>query len=101
MDRRTTEEWESLLGAQFRAARIQAELEQSSLARLANVSEGAVKSLEAGKGSSLKTMIKIVRALERTDWLSAFAPPVSVSPLQVLKGQSHPRQRVSRSRKNA
>jgi transcriptional regulator with XRE-family HTH domain len=89
---------EQQLGARFRAARIQAELDQASLARLANVSEGAVKALESGRGSTVKTMLKILRALDRTDWLDAFAPPVSVSPLQALKGVTTPRQRVSRNR---
>lgn len=95
----TTIDWEQQLGAQFRAARIQAELDQATLAKRANVSEGAVKALETGKGSTLKTMIKILRALNRTDWLAAFAPAVSVSPLQALKGTAAPRQRVSRNRK--
>ncbi len=95
----TTSDWEQQLGAQFRAARIQAELDQATLAKQANVSEGAVKALETGRGSTLKTMIKILRALNRTDWLEAFAPGVSVSPLQALKGTAAPRQRVSRNRK--
>ena len=98
IDRLTIEEWELSLGAQFRAARIQAGLDQGELAELANISEGAVKSLETGKGSSLKTVIKVLRALDRTDWLRAFAPESSVSPIQVLKGKTTPRQRVSRSR---
>lgn len=95
----TTETWEGELGRQFRAARIESGHDQATLARLANVSEGALKSLESGKGSSLKTVIKVVRALNRTDWLSSFAPPFSVSPLQLLKHGSRPRQRVSHPRK--
>ena len=95
----STSDWEQRLGAQFRAARLQADLDQASLAKLANVSEGAVKALETGRGSTLKTMVKILRALNRTDWLEAFAPKVSVSPLQALKGTATPRQRVSRNRK--
>jgi len=96
-----TLDWEQQLGAQFRAARLEAELDQATLAKRANVSEGAIKALEAGRGSTLKTLVKVLRALNRTDWLLAFAPQVSVSPLQALKGATAPRQRVSRSRKLA
>ena len=97
----TTEEWETRMGEQFRAMRIAANLEQSGLAERAGVSIGAVKNLEGGKGSSLKTLIKVARALGRTDWLEALAPKVSVSPLQQLKAShlAKPRQRVYRSRK--
>lgn len=97
---RSTEDWEAYLGEQFRTTRLRANLEQVDLAARAGVSVGAVKNLEGGKGSSLKTMIRIARALERTDWLQALAPAVSVSPMQMLQGRkgAKPRQRVYRPR---
>ena len=96
-----TEEWESYLGEQFRAIRIRANLEQTDLATRAGVSVGALKNLEGGKGSSLKTLIKAARALGRTDWLEALSPKVSISPMQMLKARSKaaPRQKVYRARK--
>jgi transcriptional regulator with XRE-family HTH domain len=95
-----TEDWEGYLGDQFRAMRIRANLEQLELAERAGVSIGALKNLEGGKGSSVKTLIKVARALERTDWLEALAPKVSVSPMQLLKARAKaaPRQRVYRPR---
>jgi DNA-binding XRE family transcriptional regulator len=57
-----TLDWEQQLGAQFRAARLEAELDQATLAKRANVSEGAIKALEAGRGSTLKTLVKVLRA---------------------------------------
>ena len=97
----STVEWERYLGEQFRAMRIRAGLEQAVLAERADVSIGAIKNLESGKGSSLKTMIKIVRCLGRTDWLESLAPQVSVSPMQMLATarRTAPRQRVSKPRK--
>ena len=96
-----TEDWEGYLGEQFRAMRIRANLEQLELAERAGVSVGALKNLEGGKGSSVKTLIKVARALGRTDWLEALAPKVSVSPMQLLKARAKaaPRQRVYRPRK--
>ena len=96
----STVEWEHNLGEQFRAMRIRAGVEQTVLAARADVSTGAIKNLESGKGSSLKTIIKIVRCLGRTDWLESLAPPVSVSPMQMLAAarRTAPRQRVSKPR---
>lgn len=91
----TVDEWEAIVGGHVRAARIASDLDQTALAAVANVSVGALSNLERGKGSSLKTLIAVARALGRTDWLDALAPPVTVSPLQMLRAKkSSPRQRV-------
>lgn len=80
----TVPEWEAYVGEQIRTIRIAADLDQASLAELADLSVGAIKGLEGGKGSSLKTLIRVIRALGRTDWLEDLAPPISISPLQML-----------------
>ena len=91
----TVKEWEAVVGELVRAARIFGELDQASLAAAANISVGAVANLERGAGSSLKTVVAVVRALGHTDWLEALAPPVTVSPLQMLRSkQQAPRRRV-------
>ena len=82
---RTTEEWEQEIGAQVNALRIRQRVEQTELAELANISVGAIKNLEGGKGSTLKTFIKVLRALGREDFLAALQPEVSVSPLDVAR----------------
>lgn len=91
---RTVEEWEALIGEQVRNARIAGHLDQKRLSELANVSVGAVSNLERGKGSSLKTLVAVVRAVGRTEWLDSLAPPVTVSPLQMLRAK----QRIPRAR---
>ena len=58
----------------------------------------ALKNLESGKGAALKTFLKILRALERLEWLNTLAPVVSISPLQVLNSKAS-RQRASRKRR--
>ena len=93
----TYREWESEMGQQLRALRIRRNIDQKQLAEQAGVALNAVKNLESGKGSTLTSFIKVLRALERESWLSTLAPSVSISPLQMLKSKSD-RQRVSRSR---
>jgi transcriptional regulator with XRE-family HTH domain len=91
----TVGEWEEVVGLQIRNARIAAELDQRQLSERANVSVAAISNLERGKGSSLKTLVAVVRALERTGWLESLAPSVTVSPLQALRAkQRSPRMRV-------
>lgn len=95
---RTVEEWESDLGDQIRRVRIGRDLDQAGLAALANVSIGAVSNLERGKGSSLRTLISVLRALGRTEWLESLAPAVAVSPMQLLRSkQRTPQRRVRAS----
>jgi transcriptional regulator with XRE-family HTH domain len=92
---KTADEWEAELGQQLRALRLRQNINQQQLAGQAGVALNAVKNLEAGKGTTLSSLVKVLRALGRADWLGTLAPPVSVSPLQMLKGRPV-RQRASR-----
>ena len=90
----TVEEWESELGEQVRALRLRANLDQITLVARAGIGLTALKNLESGKGATVKTLIKALRALDRAAWLSSLAPSVSISPLQMLKAKPA-RQRAS------
>jgi transcriptional regulator with XRE-family HTH domain len=82
----TTADWEHKLGSAARRLRHRNRLTQAELAELANVSISAVKNLESGKGSSLATLIRVVRALGRTDWLESLLPPEpAISPMDKLR----------------
>jgi len=98
MDRaKTTGEIEKELGLQIRSLRLRRNFDQVGLAERAGVALSALKNLESGKGAALKTFLKVLRALERLEWLDSLAPAVSISPLQILKSKA-PRQRASRPR---
>jgi transcriptional regulator with XRE-family HTH domain len=88
-------EWEAELGRQLRALRLRQNLDQQQLADRAGIALNAVKHLEGGKGATLRSLIQALRALNRVDWLRALAPPVSISPVQMLNSKA-PRQRASR-----
>lgn len=94
---RTVEEWEIELGGHMRALRLRANIDQITLAERAGIGLTAIKNLESGKGATIKTLIRILRALDRADWLASLAPTVGISPLQMLKAKPA-RQRASRKR---
>lgn len=97
IDLSTPAELEATLGEQIRAARLLRNLSQEALASDAGVSRTAVRNLEGGKGSTVETLVRVLKAMERTDWISMLQPAVAISPLQMLKSTS-PRQRARASR---
>jgi transcriptional regulator with XRE-family HTH domain len=91
----TTEEWEATLGRQLRDLRLRQNVDQRQLAEQGGVALNVVKNLEAGKGATVTSLIKVLRALGRVAWLESLAPAISISPLQMLKSRPL-RQRASR-----
>ena len=86
---RTTEELEVAFGSSIQRLRHTRGLSQRELADRANVSLSALKNLEHGRGSSLTTVVQIVRALERREWLDALAPvEPTFSPMEALRRAS-------------
>jgi transcriptional regulator with XRE-family HTH domain len=81
----TIEEWEASIGRQVRSARVGQGIDQVGLAALANVSLATLSNLERGKGSTLKTLIAVARALGRTDWLESLAPAITISPMHMVR----------------
>ena len=55
----------------------------------------ALKNLENGVGASVKTLIRVIRALDREDWIEAVAPIASINPLHMVQNKSD-RQRAPR-----
>lgn len=92
----TTVELEELLGSRLRQLRLLKNVDQKSLAERAGVSVNALKHLESGKGARVHSLMKVLRALERADWLESLAPIVSISPIQMLKRESREPRRARR-----
>jgi transcriptional regulator with XRE-family HTH domain len=91
----TTPEWAQKIGAQVRAQRLRLNLEQATVAGRAGISVNAVKHLESGQGATVKTLIKVLKVLGRVEWLSTLAPPITISPIQMLS-RTPDRQRARR-----
>ena len=89
------------IGAKVKARRIAAQLTQKQLATDAGVSHSAICSLEAGKNTSLLTLVAILRALRSLDLLDGCTKEEELSPLAYAQMQkaSKPVQRVRKSKK--
>lgn len=93
----TPEELEEALGEGIKALRLQNNIDRSSLCARAGISENALRNLEGGKGTTLKTLIRVVKALRRESWLQQIAPQTSINPLHMVRDQK-PRQRARRKK---
>ncbi|MBK5237890.1 MAG: helix-turn-helix domain-containing protein [Actinomycetales bacterium] len=80
----TLGEWEQSIGAAIRRLRIDAGLDQEALADRANVSRSSVQALEGGKGTRLRTLLAVLRALGRNDLFESIMPLTQPSPMQAL-----------------
>jgi transcriptional regulator with XRE-family HTH domain len=92
----SSNELEQRLGERLRELRLLKNVNQETLAEQAGLSVKAVKHLESGQGARVASLIKVLRALGRSDWLETLAPVVSISPMQMLKADSRPRKRARR-----
>ncbi len=93
----TPDEWLAQIGNQIRTLRLQKNLDQKTLAERAGISVSALRNLEAGYGATLTTLVKALRILERTSWLTTLAPNITVRPLEMLN-RKQPRQRAYKPR---
>ncbi len=92
---------EQEFGDQVRRARLISDLTQMEVAAAANIGVVTLSNLEAGKGSTLATLIKVLRALGREDWLRTLEPEPSVSPIRLAReaaGHREPRRATRRTK---
>lgn len=91
----TPQELEIALGENLKALRLQKNLDRQTLCGQAGISENALRHLEDGNGATLKTLVRVIRALNREDWIAGIAPQVSINPLHMIH-KNNPRQRARR-----
>ena len=96
----TPEELQVTLGERMRRLRLSRNMDQLTAAKKAGVSEKALRNLEAGRGSSVETLLRVLKALDYLQGIEALAPEVTINPLTMLR-KSGPRQRVRTPRKRA
>ncbi len=77
----TVDEMEVDLGEKLKRLRLNKNLDQKTLAARAGVSVRALRNLENGAGSTIKTLMCVVRALGRESWLQTVAPVPTINPL--------------------
>ncbi len=95
---RTPEEWQITLGERIRRLRLSHNKDQRATAAKAGISEKALRNLEAGRGSTVETLLRTLKALDSVQGIAMLAPEVTVNPLALLHS-SKPQQRVRRPRR--
>jgi len=82
------------LGKKLRLLRLDRNLDQATVAKRAGVGLNSLKRLELGQGSTTHTLISILRALGREEWLNSVAPVATINPLTMPR-TAKPRQRAA------
>jgi transcriptional regulator with XRE-family HTH domain len=79
--------------------RLSRNLDQGTVADKAGITRAALQNLEAGRGSSVETLVRILKALNYLEGIEILAPEPTVNPLVLLKTKRLPaRARHSRKR---
>ena len=86
------------LGQRLQALRLGREMSQAELADSAGISLRTVSALENGEGSTLLTLIRVLKALDALSSLDALAPRPTVRPMAMLNTDGA-RQRAPRKRR--
>jgi transcriptional regulator with XRE-family HTH domain len=94
---KTAQELQMEFGERLRRLRIRQDFDQRQTAAKAGISERTLRALENGTGSTLHTLMLVLKALDALEGLELIAPVPSVSPMDILRGITVPR-RVSRLR---
>jgi transcriptional regulator with XRE-family HTH domain len=95
---KTPKELQITLGERVRKLRLARNADQRAAASKAGISEKALRNLEAGRGSTVGTLLRTLKALDALQGIEMLAPEVTVDPLALLH-TSKPPQRVRRPRK--
>lgn len=86
------------LGERLKRFRLDRNITQQELADRAGLSRPTISEMETTGRSSLPSLLRVLRVLERLEDLDAFLPPASPSPLALARRQGHVRQRASGER---
>jgi transcriptional regulator with XRE-family HTH domain len=95
---KTPDELQLALGERLKRLRLNRNLDQRATAEKAGISERALRNLESGHGSTVETLLRVLKALDYLQGIDMMAPEASVNPLDLLR-QSKTPQRVRRASK--
>jgi transcriptional regulator with XRE-family HTH domain len=97
MQFKSPQELQIELGRRMRQLRLSRNIDQRTVAEKAGIARAALQNLEAGRGSSLQTLLRTLKALDYLEGIEMLAPQPTVNPLALLKTKSPP-QRVRHPR---
>jgi len=83
------------VGRRVKALRVGHNLDQRTVAERAGVALRTLRGLEQGGGSTLDTLLRVLKAMDAVQAMDAFLPEPGVSPVALFENPQ-PRQRASR-----
>jgi transcriptional regulator with XRE-family HTH domain len=86
------------LGERIRRLRLARNMDQRTTAEKAGVSEKALRNLETGRGSTVETLLRTLKALDSLRDMELLAAEPTIDPLALLRS-AKPQRRVRRPRK--
>jgi transcriptional regulator with XRE-family HTH domain len=98
MSFKSIEELQVSFGEQLQSLRLTKNLGQRTTAEKAGISEKALRNLEAGRGSTVESLLRVLKALDSLEGIELLAPKPTVNPLSLLR-DAKVRQRVRHSRR--
>jgi transcriptional regulator with XRE-family HTH domain len=81
----TDKELELKLGLDIKNMRLAKNISRESLCEKAGISLNALRHLESGSGATIKTLIPVLKILNKVDWLISISPEISINPLNMTK----------------
>jgi transcriptional regulator with XRE-family HTH domain len=87
------------LGRQLEAYRISRNLQQIELADLAGIGRSTLARIEAGKGGTIDSLARLLKALGLEERLIQIVPDAQISPLDKRSETGKARKRVRRTKK--
>jgi len=87
---KTPQELQTELGRRIRQLRLSRNIDQRAAAEKAGVARAALQNLEAGRGSSVQTLLRVLKALNYLEGIEILAPQPTVNPLALLKTKTPP-----------
>jgi transcriptional regulator with XRE-family HTH domain len=92
---RTADELQTALGERLRRLRLSRNIDQRTVAERAGLSETALRNLESGRGSTVETLLRTLKALDYLQGIDMLAPEATIDPLAMLR-RPKPQRRVRR-----
>jgi transcriptional regulator with XRE-family HTH domain len=80
----TNPQIENELGKRLKNRRVDRNLSQSTVAQKSGLSRRTITAIENGEGTSLRTLIALLRALDSLDTLNGFLPDPGISPVAMM-----------------
>jgi transcriptional regulator with XRE-family HTH domain len=65
-------------------------IDQKSAAEKAGIARSALQNLEAGRGSTVETLLRTLKALNHLEGIETLAPEPTINPLALLKTKKAP-----------